>query len=71
MRTFHFDDPLGGLTIRVRNHKDCIFCKHCETIWDYTNGPYLFFCDKDRPECSGDKSAEEHTCELFEDIEEE
>ena len=33
----------------VLTHKrSCFFCKHCTSIfWDYTNGPYWFFCDKD------------------------
>lgn len=70
MRKFHFHDSLcGGLTMNVKNDKDCIFCKHCNTIWDYTNGPYMFFCDKNRPEVDQAKTSEEHTCELFEDIE--
>ena len=69
MRTFRFDDPpFPGMTIDVKNHKDCIFCKYCHTIWDYTNGPYVFFCDKSRPECSEAKNSEEHTCELFEEV---
>lgn len=26
----------------------CLFCKKCrDLIWDYTNGPYMFFCDED------------------------
>lgn len=26
----------------------CFFCKHLtDVFWDYTNGPYLFFCDVD------------------------
>ena len=25
----------------------CVFCKHCSDIfYDYTNGPYMFMCDK-------------------------
>lgn len=68
MRQYHLNDgPFPGLTINVKNDKDCIFCKHCNTIWDYTNGPFLIFCDKDRPECSEAHSPDEHTCELFEE----
>lgn len=41
--------------------RSCIFCGNCTDIfWDYTNGPYMFFCDigKDTREgaagnCSG------------------
>jgi hypothetical protein len=66
MREYHLDDPpFPGLTINVKNDKDCILCEHCTCIWDYTNGPYMFFCDKDRLECSEAKTPEEHTCELF------
>ena len=26
--------------------KSCFFCEHCTDIfYDYTNGPYMFFCD--------------------------
>ena len=28
--------------------KCCAFCDKCQTVfWDYTNGPYLCFCDLD------------------------
>ena len=28
--------------------KACFFCDHCTDIfYDYTNGPYMFICDKD------------------------
>lgn len=28
--------------------KACVFCDHCKDIfWDYTNGPYMIFCDID------------------------
>ena len=68
MRTYHLNDPpFSGLDITVKNDKDCIFCKNCHCIWDYTNGPYMFFCDIDRPECAEAKTPEEHTCEKFEE----
>lgn len=26
----------------------CVFCKHCtDLFYDYTNGPYMFCCDKE------------------------
>ena len=26
--------------------KSCLFCKHCtDLLWDYTHGPYMFFCE--------------------------
>ena len=33
----------------VKAHKNsCFFCEHCTDIFfDYTNGPYMFFCLKD------------------------
>ena len=58
---------LPGMILNTTNDRDCIFCKHCNFIWDYTNGPYLFFCDFDRPECSEASNPEEHTCEKFEE----
>lgn len=70
MRTYHLKDgPFPGLTLNVKNDRDCIFCTHCNTIWDYSNGPYMFFCDLNRPECYEAKSSEEHTCEKFEEEE--
>ena len=28
--------------------KSCLFCRKCDDIiWDYTNGPYSFFCEED------------------------
>lgn len=37
------------------NH--CVFCKHCtDLFYDYTNGPYMFFCEleKNYKDCDGD-----------------
>ena len=65
------DPPFSGLSITCKNDKDCIFCKHCTCFWDYTNGPYMFICDLERSECSEAETVEEHTCEMFEDSEEE
>lgn len=68
MRTYYLSDPIGpGLTFKVHNDKDCIFCKHCHCIWDYSNGPYMFICAHGRSEVDEAKTAEEHTCELFEE----
>lgn len=26
----------------------CLFCSHCtDVFWDFTHGPYMFFCDVD------------------------
>ena len=38
----------------------CVFCKHCtDILWDYTNGPYCFFCELDKKFVGG--------CDGFED----
>lgn len=43
----------------------CVFCKHCKDLfWDYTNGPYMFMCDKD---CEVNMTEDSCTCECFED----
>ena len=60
-RQYKLNDPIGpGLTLTVHNDKDCIFCKHCDVFWDYTNGPYLLVCDEGRAECGEAKTSEEH-----------
>ena len=34
--------------------RSCLFCAHCtDVFWDYTNGPYMFFCDADGDTESG------------------
>lgn len=36
----------GGEFSVLAPDESCLFCKHCtEFFWDYTHGPYLFFCD--------------------------
>lgn len=65
-RKYKLEDTIGpGLTLDVKNDRDCIFCEYGTCIWDYTNGPYMFSCQMDRPECTEARTAEEHTCELF------
>lgn len=66
----------GLIPLRVKNDKDCIFCKHCtDIIYDF-HGPYMWFCELNRSECDAYKAdgtrrlPEEHTCENFEDSEE-
>ena len=35
----------GGPKVGAHKHS-CLFCKHLRDIfWDYTNGPYMLFCD--------------------------
>lgn len=36
----------GHVYLFPKNH--CVFCKHCaDLFYDYSNGPYMFFCDLD------------------------
>lgn len=40
--------PQGGGPTWLCPPKACMFCDHCSDIyWDYTNGPYLCFCNLD------------------------
>ena len=40
----------------------CFFCQHCTDIFfDYTNGPYMFICDKDADTMKG----YDGQCKLF------
>lgn len=35
-----------GYTVKA-HPKSCFFCQHLTDIWwDYTNGPYMFMCEK-------------------------
>lgn len=46
----------------------CLFCDQCSDIWwDYTHGPYMFFCDIGKDTSKGAHGE----CEFFlkEDIE--
>ena len=53
-------DPLGDVKFLLPENC-CVFCKHCtDFFYDYTNGPYLRFCDINHPNIEG-------TCELFEE----
>ena len=30
----------------VGPQRSCLLCKHCTDLyWDYTHGPYMFFCE--------------------------
>lgn len=43
----------------------CVFCKHCtDLFYDYTNGPYMFTCDKGLGLNVSETSC---SCEGFED----
>ena len=45
LREFHC---ITGITYLIPK-RHCAFCKHCGDIFcDYTNGPYLFLCEKCR-----------------------
>lgn len=35
----------NGIVYKVPD-KSCLLCANCSVVfWDYTNGPYLIFCD--------------------------
>ncbi len=47
MREYECHDPIGPGVVVIAPERACLFCEHCTDIWwDYTSGPYLFFCDK-------------------------
>lgn len=63
MRKYTINDPLGKLTVSLPDNC-CAFCRHCtDLFYDYTNGPYLFICDKDNGPSAWD------TCADFDDME--
>ena len=40
--------PKGGIWIKCKNDKDCIFCDHCTDVyWDYTNLIYAITCEEE------------------------
>ena len=57
----------NGHTYMAFNHS-CVFCKHCDLFWDYTNGPYAFLCDVDG---APEKDGLAGDCERYEAIERE
>lgn len=62
MRDYIINDPLGKLIVSLPDNS-CAFCRHCtDLFYDYTNGPYLFICDKDNNSNAG-------TCSEFDDME--
>lgn len=45
MRKFLCEDGLLQREVMLPE-KHCVFCKHCTDIyWDFTNGPYMCFCE--------------------------
>lgn len=45
MKEYIITDIIGNLKV-IAPDESCLFCKHCtDFFWDYTHGPYLFFCD--------------------------
>lgn len=40
-------NPAGGLWIKCKDDRDCVFCVHCTDIyWDYTNLIYAIRCEE-------------------------
>lgn len=63
MREYIIHDALGKIIVTLPD-KCCAFCSHCTDIfYDYSNGPYLFICDKDNKPSAWD------TCADYDDIE--
>jgi len=47
--------------------RGCLFCKHCTDVWfDYTNGPYMFLCDKHEGENDPTQQGIRGKCKMFE-----
>ena len=45
--------------------RSCLFCDHCtDVFWDYTNGPYMFFCDRGEDTDDGARG----NCKSFEEM---
>ena len=70
-RTYTINDTPFGQPRFWCPEKSCVFCKNCtDVIWDYTNGPYMFFCEKD-PLAERELTEKGYAgeCEEFEDDE--
>lgn len=47
------------------NRRSCFGCTHCTDIWyDYTNGPYMFHCDRGVDE---KEDVLKYGCDLYEE----
>lgn len=53
--TYELIDPIPGPKIVAECHKNsCFFCKKCtDVFWDYTNGPYMIFCEDEHETIDG------------------
>lgn len=71
-----FTRVYDGKNFKVRARPNsCFFCKHLtDIVWDYTNGPYMFFCDKNHMTSEDDEDPIEigmrGLCKDFVDVEE-
>lgn len=62
LRDLTIKEPFGSVTFTLPA-KSCVFCSHCKDFfYDYTNGPYLICCDKDR------KPMDWETCSDFDNV---
>ena len=70
-KTYVLEDaahPQGGITVRTKSEKDCVFCRHCtDVFWDYSNLIWGISCELNREEAGTGNEAKEHTCMYFED----
>ena len=47
--------------------RGCLFCEHCtDVFFDYTNGPYMFICEKQDGENDPTDKGFCGQCEMFE-----
>lgn len=54
---------------QVKAHcRSCFFCDHCTDIfWDFSNGPYMFLCDKNMFDMEAIKKGIIGKCKSFEE----
>lgn len=46
IRTFYLDGLFRPIPVGVP-YRSCFFCKKCTDIWwDYSNGPYMTYCEE-------------------------
>jgi hypothetical protein len=68
-RIYIIHDVFRDIEVKCKYDNLCVFCQHCtDVLWDYTNGPYMVFCDLNRPEVESQN--EKQTCTEFKDVEE-
>lgn len=47
IKLYKYDYDSGRLSVYCKEGS-CLICSHCtDVLWDYTNGPYMAFCELD------------------------